>query len=103
MTAERWDFLFGIMISFDLQLKGRTSCLWAGPPSPLVPPPERLSPPRNITGSCNASHCAVSWVPPRTWAAMSFADFRYQLDLRSTVRAPQRMLGNGGGGGRLLL
>ncbi|KAH0501045.1 Granulocyte-macrophage colony-stimulating factor receptor subunit alpha [Microtus ochrogaster] len=47
---------------------------------------ERLSPPSNITGSCNASHCAVSWVPPRTWATMGFADFRYELDLRRTVR-----------------
>ncbi|XP_075799083.1 granulocyte-macrophage colony-stimulating factor receptor subunit alpha [Microtus pennsylvanicus] len=49
---------------------------------------ERLSPPRNITGSCNASHCAVSWVPPRTWATMGFADFRYELDLRSTDTDP---------------
>ncbi|XP_041509379.1 granulocyte-macrophage colony-stimulating factor receptor subunit alpha-like isoform X2 [Microtus oregoni] len=51
---------------------------------------ERLSPPRNITGSCNASHCAISWVPPRTWAAMSFADFRYELDLRRTVTVASR-------------
>lgn len=28
---------------------------------------------------------------------MSFADFLYEIDLLRTVRAPQRMLGNGGG------
>ncbi|XP_057610842.1 granulocyte-macrophage colony-stimulating factor receptor subunit alpha-like [Chionomys nivalis] len=49
---------------------------------------ERLSAPHNITGSCNASHCAVSWAPPRTWATMVFADFRYELDLRHTDTDP---------------
>lgn len=43
---------------------------------------ERLSPPDNITVVCNSSHCAVTWSQPRTWAPMTFSDFRYQLDIQ---------------------
>ncbi|KAK7795194.1 hypothetical protein U0070_003057 [Myodes glareolus] len=53
---------------------------------------ERLSPPLNITGRCNASHCAVSWAPPRTWADMGFNDFRYELDLRHADTNPDAMV-----------
>ncbi|CAO2623906.1 Granulocyte-macrophage colony-stimulating factor receptor subunit alpha [Lemmus lemmus] len=65
----------------------------------MSPPAERLSPPRDVGGRCNTSHCMVSWAPPRTWADMGFADFRYELDLRQTVCVHQGMLGGIAGPG----
>ncbi|XP_037368655.1 granulocyte-macrophage colony-stimulating factor receptor subunit alpha [Talpa occidentalis] len=37
--------------------------------------------PHNISVTCNASHCNVSWGQPRTFRKMTTWDFLYQLDI----------------------
>ncbi|XP_008851275.1 granulocyte-macrophage colony-stimulating factor receptor subunit alpha-like isoform X2 [Nannospalax galili] len=51
---------------------------------------ERLSAPHNITVTCNASHCRVTWRRPRTWARLSFWDFKYELDIQRQNVDPGR-------------
>ncbi|MEJ1281624.1 hypothetical protein NN561_012574 [Cricetulus griseus] len=53
-------------------------------PHPRLPP-ERLSPPDNVTVVCNSSHCVVTWSQPRTWTPMTFLDFRYEVDIQRQV------------------
>lgn len=43
---------------------------------------EQLSPPSDVTVTCNASHCEVTWSRPRTWARLSFRDFHYEVDVQ---------------------
>lgn len=40
---------------------------------------ERLDPPRDVTASCNSSHCTVSWAPPSTWASLTARDFQFEV------------------------
>ncbi|XP_038185714.1 granulocyte-macrophage colony-stimulating factor receptor subunit alpha-like isoform X2 [Arvicola amphibius] len=69
VTVAGWSWSGGALRAYDVILNTKAI--------------EQLSPPRDVTGSCNFSHCAVSWAPPQTWAAMGFADFRYELEFLS--------------------
>ncbi|XP_021045150.1 granulocyte-macrophage colony-stimulating factor receptor subunit alpha [Mus pahari] len=44
---------------------------------------ERLGPPRDVTASCNSSHCAVTWAPPTTWAPLTARDFQFEVEWQS--------------------
>ncbi|XP_036017312.1 granulocyte-macrophage colony-stimulating factor receptor subunit alpha isoform X6 [Mus musculus] len=44
---------------------------------------ERLGPPRDVTASCNSSHCTVSWAPPSTWASLTARDFQFEVQWQS--------------------
>ncbi|XP_051024423.1 granulocyte-macrophage colony-stimulating factor receptor subunit alpha-like isoform X2 [Acomys russatus] len=49
---------------------------------------ERLSPPDNVTVTCNTSHCEITWSQPQTWARLTFRDFRYEVDVQRQNTKP---------------
>lgn len=44
---------------------------------------ERLGPPRDVTASCNSSHCTFTWAPPTTWAPRTAQDFQFEVQWQS--------------------
>ncbi|XP_017173541.1 granulocyte-macrophage colony-stimulating factor receptor subunit alpha isoform X4 [Mus musculus] len=52
---------------------------------------ERLGPPRDVTASCNSSHCTVSWAPPSTWASLTARDFQFEVQWQVLVVEETRL------------
>lgn len=48
---------------------------------------ERFEAPGDVVVTCNATRCRVTWARPRTWARLSFLDFRYELRFREFTGA----------------